>query len=305
MGTAAYYGGVRIVSLLPSATEMLFALGLSEQVVGVTHECDWPEAARGVRRVSVSVLPPAATPAEIDARVSASLEGGEPIYRLDPDAIRELAPDLVITQDLCAVCAVPSGHVHEALDVLGCPAQVVSLDPGSLDEVIDCVATVGAVTGRLAEAESLVASLHGRLAAVEAATRGSSRPAVFALEWGDPPYNGGHWLPEMVETAGGRCLLGSWRAPSVRVTWDAIAAAGPEVVVFMPCGYDLAAAVAEGRALAERPELAGVREIYAANGGSYFSRPGPRLVDGVEALAAVLHPGVGVTGPFDAIARIR
>src|ERR1051326_2891423 len=184
--------GVRIVSLLPSATEIVYALGLGGDAVGVTHGCDGPPGASTKRVVSTSTLAVSSTPAEVDRRVSESLAGGEPIYRLDAEAVRDLAPDLVLTQDLCAVCAVPSGHVHEALDLLGSPATVVSLDPGSLDDVLACVLEVGAATGTDAAAAELVAGLRRRIETVRAAVAGRDRPRVLALEWGDPPFNAGH-----------------------------------------------------------------------------------------------------------------
>jgi iron complex transport system substrate-binding protein len=282
---------MRIVSLLPSATEIVYALGLAEHLVGVTDECDWPPQARTVQVVSRSALPVAAEPAEIDRLVSASIGGGQPIYRLDTDAIGDLRPDLVLAQDLCAVCAVPSGHVNQALDVLGCQAQVVSLDPSSLDEVLEGVLQVGKAAGAEQRAEEVVAGLRDRLARVHAAVEGLERPRVFALEWGDPPFNGGHWVPEMLQVAGAEALLACPGAPSVRVTWAQIQAAAPQVVVFMPCGYDLQAAADEARrTLLRRPELAGVEAIVAVDASAYCSRPGPRLVDGVELLAAALHP---------------
>src|SRR5581483_7269507 len=190
---------VRILSLLPSATEIVYALGLGDQLIGVTHECDWPPEARSVRVVSHSALPPVATPAEVDRLVSASVGDGEPIYRLDVDAIRELRPDIVLSQDLCAVCAVPSGHVNAALDVLGCRAEVVSLDPSSVTEVLECVRQVARAAGVEDRATALIGMLEARLAAVRAAVAGLERPRVFALEWSDPPFNGGHWVPEMIE----------------------------------------------------------------------------------------------------------
>jgi iron complex transport system substrate-binding protein len=296
---------VRIVSLLPSATEIVYALGLEDDLIGVTHECDWPPAARTKRPVSFSALPEAAGPAEIDRLVSASLRDGDPIYRLDVEAIRELRPDLVLTQDLCAVCAVPSGHVNEALDVLGCRAEVLSLDPGSLGEVLDGLIQVGAVTGTEARAAALVDCLEERLRAVTDAVAGRDRPATFALEWSDPPFNGGHWVPEMIERAGGRPVLGCPGTPSVRVRWEQIAAAAPEVVVFMPCGYDVEAASAEAGPLLDRADLAGVRAFFAVDASSFFSRPGPRLVDGVEILASALHPGTVPESPSGALRRLR
>jgi iron complex transport system substrate-binding protein len=201
--------------------------------------------ARTVRVVSHSALPPAAEPAQIDRLVSASIGGGQPLYRLDTEAIHDLRPELVLAQDLCAVCAVPSGHVNQALDVLGCQAEVISLDPSSLDEVLDGVLQVGKASGVEQRAHEVVAGLRERLASIHAAVAGLERPRVFALEWGDPPFNGGHWVPEMLQLAGGEALLACPGAPSVRVTWAQIAAAAPQVVVFMPCGYDLQVAVDE------------------------------------------------------------
>jgi iron complex transport system substrate-binding protein len=245
-----------------------------------------------VQVVSRSALPAAAEPAEIDRLVSASIGGGQPLYRLDTDAIGDLRPDLVLAQDLCAVCAVPSGHITQALDVLGCQAEVISLDPSSLDEVLRGMLQVGKAAGAEQRAVEVVADLRERLANVQAVVEGLERPRVFALEWGDPPFNGGHWVPEMLQVAGAEAVLACPGAPSVRVSWEQIEAATPKVVVFMPCGYGLRAAVEEAsRTLLGRPELAGVEAIVAVDASAYCSRPGPRLVDGVEILAAALHPG--------------
>ncbi|MGO9342022.1 MAG: cobalamin-binding protein [Acidimicrobiales bacterium] len=301
---------MRILSLLPSATEIVYALGLEDDLVGVTHECDWPPAARSKRAVSSSSLPEATEPGEVDRLVSASVTSGEPIYRLDTDAVRELAPDIVISQDLCAVCAVPSGYVNDALDVLGCRAEVISLDPGSIDEVLGCVLRIGEATGRTARASALVDDLRERLEAVDEAVgstvRSTGRPRTFALEWSDPPFNAGHWVPQMIELAGGEAVLASPGQPSVRVTWKDVASSAPEVVVFMPCGYDLEQAVDEASdRLLDKQELAGARALFAVDASSYFSRPGPRIVDGVEILAYALHPGSVPAVPPDSLQRIR
>lgn len=298
-------GAVRIVSLLPSATEIVYALGLDDDLVGVTHECDWPPAARTKRIVSTSALAPGTSPSEIDRAVSASLGEGDPIYRLDDDAVRELRPDLVLTQDLCAVCAVPSGHVTAALDVLGHPAHVLSLDPNSLDDVIDGVMQVGRVTETVRRAATIVEDLQRRLARVRETTAGLARPSTFALEWSDPPFNGGHWVPEMIEAAGGEPVLSSRGVPSVRVTWEDIADAAPDVVAFMPCGYGLEEAAAEGAGLLGRSEIGPATRVFAFDASAYFSRPGPRLVDGVEILASALHPDVVGPWPADAVRRLR
>jgi iron complex transport system substrate-binding protein len=287
---------VRIVSLIPSATEIVYALGLGDQLEGVTYECDFPPDARTKAVVSGSALPESGatgaplTAREIDLAVSATVDDGRPIYTLDVTRIGEIAPDLILAQDLCRVCAVPSGAVEDALDVLGCRANVVSLDPISLDDVIACIGAVGEATGTAGVAQGVMHELRARVEAVRAAVAGRSRPRVLALEWSDPPFSGGHWVPEMIDAAGGVSLLAAPGAPSARLEWDAVAAARPDVIVFMPCGYDLTRAVEEADALLARPEL-GDAPLWAADANALFSRPGPRIVDGVEALATILHPG--------------
>jgi iron complex transport system substrate-binding protein len=213
-----------------------------------------------------------------------------PIYKLDVARISEIAPDLILTQDLCRVCAVPTGDVEGALAVLGCHAQVVSLDPATLDGVITCIDLVGNATGAAARARVLTEQLRERIAAVREAVAGRVRPRTFALEWSDPPFSAGHWVPDMIEAAGGKPLLASTGVPSRRLRWEDVAEETPEVVVFMPCGYCLDEAVAEGLGLLDVPALATAARIYAADANAYFSRPGPRIVEGVEALARALHP---------------
>ena len=300
---------MRIVSLLPSATEIVFALGLGDALEGVTNECDFPPEARSKTVVSTSSLPtdgPLAA-AEVDRLVSSSIGDGQPIYRLDAASIGAIDPDVILTQDLCQVCAVPTGAVEEAIEVLGCSAQVVSLDPASLDEVFATIAQVGAATGAGQRAAEVVAGLRRRLDLVRAAATppaGVARPRVFALEWSDPPFSGGHWVPDMIDAAGGEPLLAPARQPSRRLAWEEVADATPDVVVFMPCGYNLKEAVAEAhRTLVHQPALAGAR-LYAADANACFSRPGPRLVDGVEAMAAILHPGSGVSPRPDLLALV-
>lgn len=285
---------MRIVSLLPSATEIVYALGLEDSLAGVTFECDFPADAQSKAIVTGTALTPGQTSEQIDAQVSALVAAGEPVYTLDSEQIREIAPDLILAQDLCAVCAVPSGAVEDALDVLGCTANVVSLDPSSLDEVIGCVGIVGAAANRDADAAAVMAALRARIAAVRTAVAGAPRPRVLALEWADPPFNAGHWVPDMISAAGGESILTEPGATSVRLTWAAIEQAAPEIVLFMPCGYSLDQSIAEGRELMSRPELAGVSQFWALAGDAYFSRPGPRVVDGVEALGAILHPESGL-----------
>jgi iron complex transport system substrate-binding protein len=283
---------MKIVSLLPSATEIVFALGLGDQLEGVSFECDFPEAARRVAVVSGTALdvdrPRSA--AEIDAEVSTMMAAGESIYSLDDARIRAIDPDVILAQDLCAVCAVPSGQVQDALGVIGCHADVVSLDPAGLDDVIECVAQVGRATGTEQLAAQLTAALRRRVADVRARVAGRPRPRVFVLEWADPPFNGGHWVPEMVEAAGGEPVLAAVRTPSRRLTWDEIAAESIDVTVFSPCGFGLAGAVDQAASFIDLPDLPDLGRIVAVDANAYFSRPGPRVVDGVELLGELLHP---------------
>lgn len=296
---------MRIVSLLPSATEIVYLLGLGDSLVGVTHECNFPAEASTRPQVSYSTIPHDATPIQINDLVEQSAAGGAPTHGLDAETIRDLQPDLVLTQDLCQVCAVPAGHLRSALDEMGVAATTISLDPASLGDVLDDLLRVGEATGTKDRAREVVESLNARLDAVRSAVAGRPRPRTFALEWGDPPFNAGHWVPEMIDIAGGEALLASRGLPSVRVTWDDIAAAGPDVVVFMPCGYDLDGALAQVPQLMEEPGLSSVPNVFAAAADSYYSRPGPRLVDGVEALAWALHPDCGITAAADTIQRVR
>jgi iron complex transport system substrate-binding protein len=298
---------MRIVSLLPSATEIVYALGLGDELAGVTFECDHPPEARTKPVVSTTALPdsPDLSAREIDEAVTASMAQGQPIYALDRERIAAIQPDLILAQDLCRVCAVPSGDVQDALAVLDCRADVVSLDPATLDDVIACLGAVGAATGTTERAEELMARLRERLDRVRDAVAGRPRPRTFALEWADPPFGGGHWVPDMIERAGGEPVLGATGAPSRRLAWSDVEAARPEVLAFMPCGYGLDGAVAQGRALLDVPELRHVAQIYAVDANAMFSRPGPRVVDGVETLAWALHPDAVPAPSPDAIARLR
>jgi iron complex transport system substrate-binding protein len=298
---------VRILSLLPSATEIVYALGLGDLLVGVTDECDHPPEARRHPIVSRAKLAPSGPlpPADVDRLVGERVARGEPLYGLDTDLIRELRPDLILAQDLCRVCAVPSGHVEEALERIGWQAQVLSLDPGRLGDVLASIAEVGRATGMEDRARRLVSDLEGRLEGVRRATSRRRRRPTLALEWPDPPFVGGHWVPDMVRVAGGEPLLGEAGAPSRRLGWEEVAASRPEVVVVMPCGYGLSRARTEAAEVAGRPELEPASEVWAVDASSSFSRPGPRLVDGVEALAAALHPGSVPEPPPGMVARVR
>ncbi len=288
---------MKILSLLPSATEIVYALGLEDQLVGVTCECDFPPQAAAKPVMSRTVLPldDATPPAEIDRLVAEQVDQGAPLYAIDAEAVGRAQPDLILAQDLCRVCAVPSGQVEDALATIGCRADVVSLDPSRLDDILDGIGEVGRRAGRAAEAGELVDGLRARVARVEAATRGLPRPGTLTLEWLDPPFVGGHWVPDMVERAGGRALVADVGQPSHRLDWDEVDAARPEVVVFIPCGYGLDQALAQGRELLSRAEVAAspagrTGRVLAADASSYFSRPGPRVVSGLEALAWALHP---------------
>jgi iron complex transport system substrate-binding protein len=281
---------MRIVSLLPSTTEILFAVGAGDQVVGVTFECDTPAEARSRTVVSTTALPSGLSATEIDAHVSRALAAGEDLYHLDAGALSALDADLVVTQDLCAVCAVDVSVVDEALDYLGCRAEVLTIDPHDLGEVLASVETLGQATGNAGSARLLVASLRARLDAVTTAVQGAPRPRLLVLEWTDPPFAPGHWVPEMVEQAGGVSALGRAAEKSTRITWEDVRGCGAEVVVCAPCGYDLEGSTELARAAIASDELPGGIPVWAVDANASFARPGPRLVDGVEALASILHP---------------
>jgi iron complex transport system substrate-binding protein len=284
---------MRIISLLPSTTEILFAIGAGGDVVGVTFECDFPPEARERRIVSTSALPEGLDAAGIDAFVAAAMRAGEDLYHLDEDALAGLDADLVVTQDLCAVCAVDVSVVDDALAHLGCAAEVLTIDPHTLEEVLGSISTLGAATGHEEEARDLVASLRARLAAVReqvAARPAGRRPRVLLLEWTDPPYAPGHWVPEMVTAAGGVPTLGVAGEKSVRVTWEQALASRPDVVVCAPCGYDLTGSVDLAQAVVAEGVLPEDLPVWAVDANASFARPGPRLVDGVESLARILGP---------------
>jgi iron complex transport system substrate-binding protein len=296
---------MRIVSLLPSTTEILFDLGAGDDVVGVTFECDHPAEARARTIVSTSAMPEGLAPAEIDAFVARAMEAGEDLYHLDEGALSGLDADLVVTQDLCAVCAVDVSVVDDALAHLGCTAEVLTIDPHTLDEVLASVTTLGKATSRQADAEVLVASLRARLDEVVRRVAGRARPRTLVLEWTDPPFAPGHWVPEMVDLAGGENVLGTAGEKSFRVDWDQVRAARPEVVVAAPCGYGLEQSAALAEELVDAGHLPKGVQLWAVDANASFARPGPRLVDGVEALAAILHPGAVTDPPSGMASRLR
>jgi iron complex transport system substrate-binding protein len=281
---------MRIASLVPSATEMLYALGLGDSVVGVTHECDYPPDAAGKPHLTRSVIAEGLSAAEIDREVRERTERGAAIYELDADALRELEPDLIVTQQVCAVCAVSFDDVRKVAETIPSQPQVLSLDPSTIGEVLADVRTLAFAAGAPEAGERLLADAADRLDAVTAAVEGAERPRVLALEWLDPPYAGGHWVPQMIELAGGEDALGLPGEKSRVFEWAEAEAARPALVVSMPCGYGTERAAEETRLHLDRLARLGARHVVAVDASSYFSRPGPRLVEGVELLAHVLHP---------------
>ncbi len=286
-------GCMRIVSLLPSATEILFAIGAGPDVVGVTFECDFPEQARQATIVSTSAMPEGLTPAQIDAYVVGAMQRGEDLYHLNAGALAGLDADLVVTQDLCAVCAVDVSVVEDALTHLGCRAEVLTIDPHTLEDVFDSIAGLGAATGHAEEAAALVSDQRERLATVQRrvaeALTVRSRPKVMVLEWTDPPYAPGHWIPEMVEVAGGVAVLGRTGDKSVRVEWETVNAADPDVIIVAPCGLDRAQSEVIKDELVANGVLPVGIPVYAVDANASWARPGTRLVDGIEELADLLH----------------
>src|SRR2546426_1852710 len=288
---------MRIASLVPSATEILFALGLEDEIVGVSPECDYPAAAREKPVLSRNAIhPDSLTQGEIDGKVVQHLHDGGSLYHIDAGVLEAAAPDVIFTQGLCEVCAASIQDVKAVASKLSHPPKVVSLDPTDLHGVLASIETVGRETGRGAEAASLVESLRARLLSIETETGDLERvPTVGCLEWFDPLFNAGHWVPEMVAAAGGADVLAVPGKPSVRLEWRDVATAAPEGVVLMPCGFRVGRGVADSKILSNLPgwrDLPAARpgRVYAVDASSYFSRPGPRLVDGVEILAHVLHP---------------
>jgi iron complex transport system substrate-binding protein len=287
---------MKICSLLPSATEILFALGLGDQVAGVSHECDFPPEARTKPVLIKSRISHTESAAAIDRQVREFLERGESLYNVDLTALGAIEPDLIITQDLCHVCAATPDDLGAALAHLARKPQVVTLNPHSLADVCADIRTVGRATGRSEQASAVIAEFERDIARVERAIAGLPRPRVLCLEWLDPPYVAGHWVPEMVARAGGIYALGHAGEPSFRVEWKTILAARPEVIVITPCGYGLNQVAKEFRDLAlpeDWDDMPAVRNgrVFLVEASGYFSRPGPRLAAGVAILADAVHEG--------------
>ncbi|HWF35405.1 MAG TPA: cobalamin-binding protein [Solirubrobacteraceae bacterium] len=292
---------MRIVSLVPSATEMLFALGLGPEVIAVTHECDYPPEAGELPKVTRDVLPAGLSAAEIDAAVRELTLAGEPIYELDADALVDLRPDLIVTQALCSVCAVSYDDVRAVAEEIDSRPHVIALDPHTVGEVLGDARTLAQATARKDAAVELIGEASARIDRVRLAVRDARRPRVAALEWLDPPFAAGHWTPQLIEYAGGIDVLGFPGEHSEQRTWEEVAAASPDIVIVMPCGYD--AEIAHREAEMHRDELAalGAGQVVAVNASAYFSRPGPRIVDGLELLASILHPDRVPEAPGEAL----
>ncbi len=300
---------MRIASLLPSATEIAFALGLGDQVVAVSHECDYPPEAS---------TRPVLTKSAIHQRMHSSLDvdrevekrGGD-IYEIDEKLLEELKPDLILTQELCAVCAVSYTKVKEAARVLDADTKIVSLEPNNLEEIIDNIRLVGKIASKASEAEELASRLSQRINRVKEKTaRVRYRPRVFFMEWLEPPWAGGHWVPQMTDYAGGVEGLGNLGRPSQKISWNKVVDYQPEIIVLSPCGYDLKGVKWESHVLASYPDWDKIpayknSRIYAVNASAYFSRPGPRAVDGLELLAHIIHPELfPATPPKDSMERL-
>jgi iron complex transport system substrate-binding protein len=299
---------MRICSFLPSATEILFALDLGDAVAGVTFECDYPAEAIGKQIVVDTILKHGLSQAEIDREVAEHASRGESLYRVDVERLEAIKPDLMVTQELCDVCAVSSSHLVKALFTLSSRPEVLTLTPHTLEDVFTDIERVGAATDRVAQAAELVRSLRRRVAAVQASGK-PHHPRVACLEWLDPPFSAGHWMPEMVALAGGVDPLGKSGEYSERISWQQVLDADPEVVLVMPCGYDLAQSAAEFRKL-ELPsgwaDVSAVRNgrVFAVNATACFSRPGPRLVDGLETMRALFQENFNSSLPEKSWARL-
>ena len=299
---------MRIASLLPSATEIVCALGLEDQLVAVTHECDFPPSARGKPVVTSSVVSPHAASAEIDRHIRRLVHEGSSIYELDAEQLERLGPDLILTQELCAVCAVSYPIVEDAAHRLEGSTQIVSLEPRRLRDVFEHIRLVGRLTGRQSQADAVVLGLQARLERVRQRLEGRPSRRVACLEWIDPPYNAGHWTPELVRLAGGHDIIGSPQEPSRPIPWAQVVDAAPDAIAVMPRGFSLERTLSEMPLLAGQPgwaDLPAVRlgDVFAIDGNAFFSRPGPRLVESVEILAGLLHPGAMPVPPRTAARR--
>jgi iron complex transport system substrate-binding protein len=305
---------MRICSFLPSTTEILYELGLGDSVTGVTHECDYPPEAREKKRVIMSFIDPEKLSSrEIDEVVSKNAEAGKSTYLIDRDALKEADPDMILTQELCEVCAVSGNEVSEAVEVLGKKPEIISLEPKTLGEILDTILIIGEATGTYDKAKDVTESLRKRIEKISSLLGDErDRPRVFCLEWLDPPYAAGHWVPEMVEMSGGECGLGKIGEPSFKVSWREIVDFAPQMLFIMPCGYDIQKTLDEINTLTSQEEWFSLPstnrgEIYLLDANSYFSRPGPRVVDGLEIMAKTIHPELmkNYDPPPDSVLNLR
>ena len=292
---------MRIVSLVPAATELLCALDLGDEIVAVTHECDYPPQVRDLPKVTRAVIADDLSAAEVDAAVKQRALAGDSIYELDAESLRALEPDLIVTQALCHVCAVSYDDVKAIADQIDSQPMVVSLDPHTVGEVLGDARTLAQATGRKDEAVDLISAAAERIDRIRVATRDVRRPRVIALEWLDPPFVAGHWTPQMISYAGGDDALGFAGESSAEQTWEMIAAAQPDIVIVMPCGYDAEIAHREAEMHHDELVTVGAGQVVAVDAAAYFSRPGPRLIDGLETLAHILHPELFPESPTPAL----
>jgi len=305
---------MRICSFLPSTTEIVYELGLGENLTGVTHECDYPPDAVGKKRVIMSFIEPEKlTSAEIDELVTKNAGEGKSTYLVDKEALIEANPDIILTQELCEVCAVSGNQVEQAVQVLGRTPEIIALEPKNLSGILETILIIGEVTGTQERAEEITEKLGSRIEVIRSRLGDKrDRPRVFCLEWLDPPYVAGHWIPEMVEIAGGDCGIGKPGEPSFKVTWDEIVEFAPQKLLIMPCGYNIEKTFEEIDAVSSKDEwfklpATGRGEIYLLDANSYFSRPGPRVVDGLEILAKTIQPESmkGYEPPADSVVNLR
>ncbi|MEM9255316.1 MAG: ABC transporter substrate-binding protein [Pseudomonadota bacterium] len=291
---------LRIASLLPSATEIICALGLEEQLVGISHECDFPVSVRSLPAVTASAISNDLSSGDIDAQVREHLQSNAALYTIDGDIVSKLAPDLIVTQALCDVCAVSAADVAAVACELTQVAEVINLEPACLQDVFDTIHAVGVATGAEPSAASLVAGLKDRLQAVQrrsAVIDAASKPSVVMLEWLDPPFNAGHWTPELVEYAGGEALLSSPGQPSTTIAWDQVRDTNPALLVIACCGFNIERTRRDIEVLQDTTwwkslQSVATRSVYVIDGNQYFNRPGPRLIDSLEILAHILHPAL-------------
>jgi len=304
---------MRIASLLPSATEIVYELGLEDDLVAVSHDCDYPpEVAKKIQLTKIDIDPTRSTSQQINQWVTSTVHAGSSLYHIDPTNLARANPDLILTQELCEVCAPAFSEVKEACRVLNGGRKIISLEPTSLDQILENILTVGEATGRLPEARGRVAALQERIERIKTAARGvEHRPEVLCLEWFDPLYAAGHWVPEMVNIAGGIDKLGRLHQFSERIEWKQVSEYDPELIVLMPCGFNLERTISESEVLKFSPAWAKLKaakngRVYAANGSAYFNRPGPRIIGGLEALAEMIHPEIFTSiAPKDSYSKLE